>query len=177
MSAEGSDYAAYRIKELGLGTPMGLLGPMIIGVMCAWLFFVIENPVIMVAPGGPVDIETCNDYFDCYACHDTVTPSDPGYYYDIPGWPGQALNDPTNPKAGYAIEEGSIMGQVNDYNPYMWVLGCVNSPDPPIACPCDSARASQSCQTNHPLPTPPAATVSVSSLRSITKHVRGGFNT
>lgn len=90
MSAESVDYAAYRVKELGLNTPLGLLGPLIIGAMFSALLFVVENPAIMVY-GGSVSASTCNDYYDCYHCNaPNARGTSMGYYYDIPGWPGQA---------------------------------------------------------------------------------------
>jgi hypothetical protein len=87
MSAQSTDYAAYRIKELGLNTPLGLLGPLIIGAMFSALLFVVENPAIMVS--GTVSATTCNDYFDCYHCAAPQNNQSLSYYYDIPGWPGQ----------------------------------------------------------------------------------------
>ena len=80
------------LSELGLSTPMGLIGPLIIGTLCAILVFGIENPAIAITPG--VDIETCNDFFDCYRCS-SIDSTQEAYYYDIPGWPLRG-RDPTS---------------------------------------------------------------------------------
>lgn len=59
------------LQEIGLSTPLDVIGPAIIGTLLAAFFFAFQNPAIVQNTGNPGGMFQCWDFTSCYWCDKT----------------------------------------------------------------------------------------------------------